>query len=299
MIYESPGYIPLDSITIPEIKKVDYPCKEKWKIKATLWKNKSLCHILGFPSLYMPVFATLCGNDYIDSFKIPMEFVKEYTKTLINFHIIDQVENSKYNSKIIIRNIKKEVNLFNNKDTLKEALDEFPKVKKKIDDAIKTYANKIKSQNNKSNDSNNNINNNKNTNLISLKEEDLYNIANIIYKKNYFKVLIEYLKKKITLTEKQTIPNSNSKNISQERDQNKEKLIKSLILEISIDKSEPDEQYQKLFDLTKVYISNDKYIEKYDFNEYINKQNISKISDYFLKGMFYGKSLKGILYILY
>ncbi|ORY43523.1 hypothetical protein LY90DRAFT_671705 [Neocallimastix californiae] len=282
LIYESPGYIPLDSINLPDIKKVDYPCNEKWKINATLWKNKSLCYILGFSSLYMPIFATLCGNDYIDSFKVPMEFVKEYTKTLINYYIIDNIENEKCNVKTIIRNINKEINVFNDKDSLKEVLEESPKLKEKIDGIIKSKINKINYQRNKND-------------LIDIKDDDLYNIGSILYKKNYLKILIEYLKKKISQSEKEILSNSNE-NISQEREKNKELLIQSVLSQITKDKNEVEEYYQKLFSLVKVYLSNDKFIEKHEFSQFINNQNVSKISDYFSKGMFYGKSLKVLKY---
>jgi len=266
------------------MKKVEYPCREKWKINGTLWKNKSLCYILDFPCLYMPVFGTLCGNDYIDSFKIPMGFVKEYTETLINYYIVDKIEYEKYDSKEILRIINKNVNIFNDKDTLKEALDDFPKLRNKINEIIKANNNNVNSQKNK-------------VNVIPIKEEDLNNIAAIVYKKNYLKVLVEYLKKKISKSEKRIISNSNC-SISQEREHNKVKLIKALILEIANDKNESEEKYQRLFDLAKVYISNDEFIEKQNFSEFINQKNVNKISDYFLKGMFYGKEIKGMFIIL-
>lgn len=281
LIYESPGYMPLDNISLPDIKKVDYPCNEKWKINATLWKNKSLCFILGFPSLYMPIFATLCGNDYIDSFKVPMDFIKEYTKTLINYFILDNIEDKKCDIKTILRNINKEINIFNDKDTLKETFEDFPKLKMKIDELIRLKERKIKLKKN-------------NNNLINIKDDDLYNIGTILYKKNYLKILIEYLKTKISQSEKEILSDSN-KNISQEREKNKEILIQSVLSQIVKDKSETDEHFQKLYNITKVYLSNDKFIEKHDFSEYVNKQNVNKITDYFLKGMFFGKSLKGNL----
>ncbi|ORX48422.1 hypothetical protein BCR36DRAFT_413184 [Piromyces finnis] len=283
LIYESPGYIPLDSITLPEMKKIKYPCKKKWKIECTLWKIKSLCDILDFPSLYLPVFGTLCGNDYIDSFKIPMSFVKEYTETLINYYIVDKIEYENYDSKEILRVINKNVNIFNDKDTLKEALDDFPKLKYKINEIIRTNANKANTKKKK-------------VNVIPIKDEDLNNIATIIYKKNYMKVLVEYLKKKISKSEKRVISNTSNSSISQEREYNKVKLIKALILDIAKDKNESEEKYQKLYDLAKVYISNDEFIEKQNFSEFINQKNINKISDYFYKGLFYGKEVKVLKY---
>ncbi|ORX75078.1 hypothetical protein BCR32DRAFT_272146 [Anaeromyces robustus] len=279
LIYESPGYIPLDNITLPDIKKVTYPCVEKWKINTSLWNNKSLCHILGFPALYMPIFATLCGNDYIDSFKIPQDFLKEYTRRVINFYIVDKIEKEKYNAKAILRNINKEVNIFNDKNSLEEALEEFPIIKKKINEIISINDDKVKVSK---------------INVTYLKEDELYNIGNLLYKKNYLKILIEYLKKKISQAEKKIIKNYG--NIFQEREKNKEALIQSVLLQISNDKNETKKFYQKLFDLVKVYLSKDKYIEKQNYSDYINKQNVNKIIDYFLKGMFFGKSLKVLKY---
>ncbi|ORX80719.1 PIN domain-like protein [Anaeromyces robustus] len=141
-IYNVPGYINLESLKFP---KKD----SKLSIKYTLYNNNYLVEYLGIPRETLPIFATLCGNDYLSINKYRKfsnqlsnyechhqnkNNINEYQKCIINF-ILDLYDTINKRNDIKI----------NPKKKLKLMIDELLNIKEKENNSLleKECQNKI------------------------------------------------------------------------------------------------------------------------------------------------------------
>ncbi|KAL6635521.1 PIN domain-like protein [Neocallimastix sp. 'constans'] len=96
-IYNVPGYICLDSI---EFMKNEHD-KSNYVIHYKLYKNQLLSDDLGIPKETLPIFATLCGNDYLSLMKY-----KKFSNQLSEYECHHEAA-----EKINVEHYKKIVNL--------------------------------------------------------------------------------------------------------------------------------------------------------------------------------------------